>query len=119
MTAPEITPLERQCYSLIWYRRGKANPITYRELSERLGADSRAVRNAVERLVTVHQLPICSSYDPKRPGYFWPVNREEVSETCSRLIRHGAAIIKRARIISKASAEEVLGQLRILIEKGE
>ncbi|MEN6439447.1 MAG: hypothetical protein ABFD97_12810 [Syntrophobacter sp.] len=89
MPAPVITPLEKR-YSLIWYRRGKRNSIMYRELAVRLGAETRAIRNAVERLVTVHHMPICSSYDAKQAGYFWPV-----------------------------SQEEVLGQLRILIEGEE
>lgn len=47
------------------------------------------------------------------PGYFIPQTPEEVARTCRTMIRHGARIIKRAKIIGKYSDEEVLGQMRI------
>jgi hypothetical protein len=97
-------------------KRGKADPVSWRDLADWLQLDGRIIRKEVEALVNVHHEPICSSYSNKHPGYFMPQTPEEVAATCLTMIRHGANIIRRARAIGKYSDEQVLGQLRIELE---
>jgi hypothetical protein len=101
---PEMNEMQAVILTLI-QARGKANPVSYQDLADWLKVSPRLVRKEVEDLVRVFKQPIMSSYNPKAPGYFWPQSPEEVREVCGRLIRHGAAIIKRARTI-----REVLGR---------
>lgn len=111
--APVMSPLEAQCLEIIGRHRGKADPVSYQDLAAMLGRQPRAVRAAVERLIRVHRHPICSSYDPEAPGYFWPENLDELMEVYHRLLQHGVRIIGRARRLVKVSEEEVMGQIRM------
>lgn len=113
----EMTALERSCLDIIRVRIGAADAVTYQELATLLGVNPRKVRAAVEALVNEQQVPICSSYDPRRPGYYWPIDAAEVADTCARLVRHGARIIRRARCIDRAAADAVMGQLRITFDE--
>lgn len=113
---PELTELQTDCLRIIG-ERDSSNPISYQDISVVLGVHPRKVRQAVEDLVMVHHQPICSSYNPKLPGYYWPQTREEIAETCGRLIKHGVSIINRAKAIGKYSQEEVFGQVRMEMER--
>jgi hypothetical protein len=115
---PEMTETQAVILTLI-QARGKSNPVSYQDLADWLKVNPRLVRKEVEDLVRVFHQPILSSYNPRAPGYFWPQTPEEVSEVCGRLIRHGAAIIKRAKNIGKYSEEQVMGQLRIVLKEEE
>lgn len=100
-------------------KRGEANPVSYKDLAEWLKVDPRAIRKDVEVLVQIHKQPILSSYSNRSPGYFWPRTPEEVRKACGTMIRHGANIIKRAKIVGKYSDEQVLGQLRIELGRND
>jgi len=45
-----------------------------------------------------------------------PASADEVQATYEQLLKHGVRIIQRARVISKYSTEQVLGQLRLELE---
>jgi len=115
----EMPAFHRQVLRMI-ERRDASNPISYQDIAAALSESPREVRKTVEDLVMVYHHPICSSYNAKRPGYFMPRTAEEVSATCRTMIRHGAAIIRRAKVIGRYSDERVLGQLRLeLARPGE
>ncbi|MCE5335235.1 MAG: hypothetical protein LLG06_11690 [Desulfobacteraceae bacterium] len=115
----DMTELEKRCLNILRARIGAEAAISYKDLAAAIGMSPRKVRAAVEGLINDHYLPICSSYDPRRPGYYWPAYPDEVADTCARLVRHGARIIRRARCIDKAAADVVMGQLRIKFECDE
>ncbi len=112
---PEMTLLQKILLGAI-RKRGKSNPISWRDLADWLNIPGRDIRKEVETLVNVFHEPICSSYSSTNPGYYIPQTPEEVRETCNTMIRHGANIIKRAKIIGKYSDEYVLGQTRMELE---
>ncbi|MDY0019847.1 MAG: hypothetical protein RBT47_07590 [Anaerolineae bacterium] len=112
-----MTKLEAWCLNWIRKHKGKAAAIRAVKLAEIYGgASERKVRQAVECLIKVHKQPICSSYDPHYAGYYWPVSADEVQATYEQLLKHGVRIIQRARVISKYSTEQVLGQLRMELD---
>jgi|GEM_PF-6325635 len=115
----ELTRVQKRCLAVIQRHRGRENPISYQDLAVIVGEHPRRVRAAVQKLIRRHRQPICSSYDPRSPGYYWPQTREEIEDTCTRLIRHGVRILQRARSISDASAEEVLGQVRMALSRAD
>ncbi len=51
-------------------RRGKPNVITYSELAGQVGLSGRALRYVVRGLILDHNVPICTSYDRDRGGYY-------------------------------------------------
>jgi hypothetical protein len=109
----QMAYLEARCLEVIRHCRGKDRPVSQEALARAVGEEPRKVRRAVERLVKVHHEPICSSYDHHRPGYYWPVNRDEIQETYERLMRHAVRIMKRASSIMKAAPEAVMGQVQM------
>ena len=113
---PEMTTIQKVILGEI-RKRSIADPVSYQDLAQWLHINPRAIRKEVEDLVMIYKQPILSSYSPKAPGYFWPHAPAEARSVCGTMIRHGAAIIRRARIVGKLSMDEVLGQTRIELEK--
>jgi hypothetical protein len=116
MTGLCMADIESRCLTEIRLR-DSGRPISFRVLAALIDEDERLVRRAVERLIRVHGQPICSSYDPKRPGYFWPRDRDELMDSYYRLMRHGVNIIRRARSLYAASEDEIMGQIRMILNE--
>ncbi|MHC1726525.1 MAG: hypothetical protein AB9866_11025 [Syntrophobacteraceae bacterium] len=112
----EMTTLHTELLRLI-ARRDSSDPVSYQDLAVALGVNPRKIRQAVEDLVMIHKQPICSSYNSRRPGYYWPRSKEEIIDSGYRLIRHGVRIIKRGQGILRWSEEEVMGQLPMFMRE--
>lgn len=114
--APDMTNLHTELLRLI-ARRDSSDPVSYQDLAVALGVNPRKIRQAVEDLVLIHHQPICSSYNSRRPGYYWPQTKEEIIDSGYRMIRHGVRIIKRGQAVLKWSEEEVMGQLPMFMSE--
>jgi hypothetical protein len=115
----DMTLIEARCDAIIGKHRGRGDPVSYQDMALELEADPRVVRQAVANLIKVFGKPICSSYASNRPGYYYPRTADEVIACHNSLVRHGVEIIQRARRISKASLEDVFGQMRTIVEEQE
>lgn len=74
--------------------RGKANAVTYKNLSFLTGIGEREVRQIVSDLVTLGKYPIASTSDA---GYYWICSDEEFARAHSELVSRIKKLSKRAK----------------------
>ena len=74
---------------------GEENATTARDLAKMAGLNRRQVSILIERERRAGR-PICATCDSKNPGYYIPVNREDMQRYCRRL-EHREAEIARTR----------------------
>lgn len=72
---------------------GKENARTARELAQLTGIDRRGVSLLVERERREGK-PICATSDGTAPGYYIPVDREDMARYCDRLLHREREIAK-------------------------
>jgi len=108
MTRPDGETL-REAYRILKQHRGRDDPITSQELSDRLGnldhLDSTPQTRAVIRAVLEeYQLPVVGSPD----GYFVPERRSEYQKAQARLTQRVEGIQERQTLLVEAwnQAEE-------------
>jgi hypothetical protein len=99
---PTLTSLEAFCLAIIRGRKGRERAIGQHDLAEHLGTSERHARLVVGRLINVHAYPICSSYDSRKGGYFWPRTQAEVERLLDQLDHHARAIYRRRGRLKRA-----------------
>lgn len=99
--------------SLIWRRRGRANPISIARLRELTSLSERQVKGVVEQLVVAHRMRIGGRRE-EPAGYFMIENAEDL-ETAVRPYRAQIlAMWRRLRVLEAPQGlRELLGQLRL------
>jgi len=116
---PRLEGLDAMVWSVIRTRCGKKNAVSVPELMLALGLDpndraaERTVRRAIERLVKEFGLPIGSSCDRTRPGYYHIVDADELNRHYRFLVRVAMAYLVRASKLKKSNLARLIGQLEL------
>jgi len=98
---PTLTSLEAFCLAIIRGRKGRERAIGQRDLAEHLGTSERHARLVVTRLANIHAYPVCSSYDSRHGGYFWPRTEAELDKAIEQLDGHALSILRRRQALKR------------------
>ena len=100
---------ERRIWELI-SRRTRENPITVKEIAERVGIDERTVRRIVSGLVNDRNLPIGSSNRPPY-GYYILVDEDDYEWEYRKLRAEAMACLRRMARVRRMHISKVLQDL--------
>lgn len=118
-------PLAKMVREIILAHRGEQNPVTVREIAQKLWpedaatpAHERAVKQMVSDLTTLAGMLIGSSRDPKKPGYFLIETADELDRQRTHCLHHLRAWARRFKALDPdgSAARELYGQLREELE---
>ena len=109
MIEASLSHHERRIWRLI-QERTRENPITVREIAERLKMDRRTVRRIVSQLVTHRQLPIGSSNRPPY-GYYVLLDADDYDWEIRKLRNEAMACLRRMATIKRVALREIVRQL--------
>ncbi len=110
----ELTDEERQILTLL--RKGRANAITVRELSEETGLNEKIIRQTVRDLIMDRWILIGSAVHHPA-GYFIPETADEAIAATKSIRHRGIMILMRAARLQRASLELVFNQARLELEE--
>jgi len=102
--------------ALIWFRRGRENPISIAEIIRISGVEGlteRTVKGVVEQLVVTHRCRIGGRRD-EPCGYFWIVDAEDQAVAVSPYKAQILSMLRRLRMLDSAEDYRVfVGQLAL------
>lgn len=111
-SAFDPSALERCVAALIWPRRREC-PVSIAEITKETGADARAVKGAVEKLVAHHRCMI-GARRAKPAGYFWIVSAEDQQEAVRPFKAQALKELRRLRVVdSPEDYRAFVGQLAL------
>ncbi len=111
LKAMKMTEQQERVYSVLCQRSGKKNAIRIRYLAKMVDLPEREVRDIVTALILVFRIPVGSSYNVKKPGYYIISTIEEAEETYNTLKHHAIQILRRAAVVKRITYPELIGQL--------
>ena len=106
----EVTGLAGEIWSIVSQCRGRANAISRAEICRRVDRSDRTVRRTICDMVTNRGLPIAGDYGEQGGGYYVPASADEAADVAQTMIRHGVAILARAKAIANRPLLELMGQ---------
>lgn len=108
-----LDPNDKKVLEMIRYRRGRQNAVSIRSIESRTGLSPRSVKLAVQTLRMNFRLPIGSSKDSERGGYFLMVTAEDIAAWKSDVLDQVKAELEVLRAAAGDQvALELVGQLR-------
>lgn len=110
----ELTDDERQILSLL--RKGRANAISVRELTEATGLNEKKVRQTVRDLIMERWVLIGSAVHYP-PGYYLPETADEAITATKSMAHRGIMILMRVAKMRRESIELVFNQARLDLEE--
>jgi DNA-binding MarR family transcriptional regulator len=108
---------EREVLRMLRYMRGASNAVPIRAIENRTGLDPRAIKQAVRNLRLNFHLPIGSSKNSARAGYYVMVSPEDRAawrKDVTDQIRAEVEVLRAAD--GDHAALEVLGQLALEVK---
>ena len=112
-----LTPDEEAAWRILSERRGRDHAISKRRLAHEMGVSERRARKAIRSLIEHDGLPIGSSYDSKRGGYYLIDDADELAAVIKQLRGHGISILVRAARLNGNNADRLAGQLEVLLNE--
>jgi hypothetical protein len=104
---------EKAVLQLIRFRRGAANAIPLRDITERTRLDARSIKQAVRTLRMDFHLPIGSSKSSETGGYFLMITAADFAIWRKDVIDQARAQLNVLKAVNgKRATLEALGQLR-------
>lgn len=111
----KMTPQEIKVYDVLADRKGRGQALHVERISHFTDLSDVVVREAVNRIITAHHIPICSS---PAEGYWMPDGADDIEETYRSLMSRALRIMERAACIKRDSKLlEWIGQQKL--ELGE
>ena len=102
--------------ALIWFRKGRANPISIAEIIQMAGVEGlseRTVKAVVAQLIETHRCRIGARRD-EPSGYFWIVDADDQDAAVRPLKAQVRAELRRLRVLDSAEDyRHFMGQLAL------
>jgi hypothetical protein len=102
--------------AMIWFRRGRTNPISIAEIIRLAGVEGltdRTVKGVVEQLVVTHRCRIGARRD-EPCGYYWIVDAEDQAAAVSPYKAQILSMLRRLRVLdSHEDYRAFVGQLAL------
>ena len=111
-----MTPQEVKVFDVLFDRpRGRKSALHVEKISNYTGLPDTVVREAVNRIITAHHIPVCSS---PALGFWIPDGAEDIEECYRSLMSRALRIMERAACIKRDSKlREWIGQQKLELEK--
>lgn len=111
----KMTPQEVKVFDVLFDRPGgRKSALHVERISHYTGLADVMVREAVNRIITAHHIPICSS---PAEGYWIPDGAEDIEECYRSLMSRALRIMERAACIKHDSKlREWIGQQKLKLK---
>lgn len=114
MYGADLSGEQRLVLKSLRYHTSSANPITIRELREKTGLSEREVKDCVRTLRLTFRVPVGSSRNGERGGYFLILTDEDLALFLSGALRQIQAELEVVRAVAGPDrVAELLGQLSL------